>query len=438
MVLQSDEGPYNRAAGWDEQREAGRMTTADRTLIRVARIYTPDPTDADTVLVEAGRITAVATWPELGSAGDAAVLDLRPASLIPGLVDTHVHITGSASRTAPDDMRTEPPETLLLRAAENGRRALREGVTTVRDCGGRNDVVFAYRDAARRGIVEAPRVLVTGAPLTRTGGHGHWWGGEADTADEVRKHIRRQSKLGADALKVMVDGGIDTRGKARPGLLLFSARAMTEIVAEAADWGLPVAAHCLTTPGIRASTEAGVHSIEHAIFYDPIRGEAVFEPDLAAEIASREIWVAPGQAFAHEAFTQPAPGDLFARNAELFSTRLDHDAELRRSGARLVSGTDAGWYATPFGRYHLAPRLFVERVGMSPTEALRASTVEAAQSLGLADDLGAIRPGLAADVVAIDGDPGADVTALQRVRVTIAAGRVVHRGEDSEPLRASG
>ena len=335
-------------------------------------------------------------------------------------------------------MRNDAPETLLLRAAENGRRALREGVTTLRDCGGRNDVVFAYRDAARRGIVEAPRVLVTGAPLTRTGGHGHWWGGEADTADEIRKHIRRQSKLGADALKVMVDGGIDTRGKARPGLLLFSAAAMTEIVAEAADWGLPVAAHCLTTPGIRASTEAGVNSIEHAIFYDPQRGEPRFEPELAAEIARREIWVAPGQAFAHEAFTAPAPGDLFARNADLFTTRLDDDAELRRAGIRLVTGTDAGWYATPFGRYHLAPRLFVERVGMSPLEALRASTAEAARSLGLAGELGSIEPGMAADLVAVTGDPAADVTALERVRVTIAAGRVVHRADHpgQEPASA--
>lgn len=409
------------------------MTTAEAILVRADRIFDPEPVDADAVRIEDGRISAVGRWDALGAGSDARTLDFRPFSLAPGFVDTHVHASGSGARSAPADMRTDAPEMLLLRAADNGWRALREGVTTMRDCGARNEVIFAYRDAARRGLVRAPRVLACGSPLTRTGGHGHWWGMEADSPEEVRRAIRRQSKLGADGLKVMVDGGIDTGGLARPGLLLFDADALASIVAEAADWGLPVVAHCLTSAGIRAAATAGVHSIEHAIFYDTQGAGPAFDPSLADEIARRRIWVAPGQAFAYEVFTNPGPNDLFARNAKLFGTRLDDDAAMRRRGVRLVVGTDAGWYATPFGRYHLAPRLFVERVGMTPLEALRACTADAAESLGLEATIGTLRTGLAADLVAVEGDPSADVGSLERVRAVIAGGQLVHQAATAGP-----
>ena len=400
----------------------------ERVLVRGAAIYDPAATDADAVLIEGERIAAIGRVDEFGAASGASarVVDMRPCALVPGFVDTHVHSTGSGLRSAPADMRTDAPDVLLLRAVENGRRALAEGVTTMRDCGASNDVIFAYRDAARRGVVTAPRVLACGSPLTRTGGHGHWWGLEADTPDEVRRAIRRQSKRMADGLKVMVDGGIDTGGPAKPGLLLFDAGALSAVVAEAADWGLPVVAHCLTVAGIRASVEARVNSIEHAIFYDTERRAPAFDPALADAIAEAGIWVAPGQAFAHEVFTNPSPGDLFARNAELFGTRLDDDRAMRERGVRLVTGTDAGWYATPFGRYHLAPWLFADRAGMSPLEALAASTADAAESLGLSAVTGRLRPGLAADVVAVDGDPSSDVASLARVRAVFRAGRLVH------------
>jgi imidazolonepropionase-like amidohydrolase len=355
-------------------------------------------------------------------------VDLRPLSLIPGFVDTHVHITGSGLPSAPVDMWTDSNETLLLRAAGNGLRALQEGLATVRDVGANNSVIFAYRDSAKRGILPGPRVVASGGALTRTGGHGHWWGLEADTSDEVRKAIRRQAKAGAESLKVMVDGGIDIRGGARPGLLYFDEAALTEVVHEANDRGLMVAAHCLTLAGVRSAVGAGVQSIEHAIFFDVERNEAAYDPALVDEIVRRGIVVAPGQAFAHEVFTDPSAATTFPRNAELFHTRLDHDARMRSQGVRLVVGTDSGWYATPFGRFHLAADLFVDRVGMSPLEALRACTVESARSLRLADEVGALRVGLTADIVAVAGDPEHDVSALGRVVVTVHRGTVVHDG----------
>lgn len=378
------------------------------------------------MLVRDGLIADVGPWSRLSAASEAETVDVRPLAVVPGFVDTHVHISGSGSRTAVEDRRTESVEVQLLRAAGNGVRNLREGVTTVRDCGARNEVIFPYRDASRRGLLYAPRVLASGSPLTRTGGHGYMWGGEADSHEEVTRLIRRQSKLGADCLKVMVDMGLDGSGKARPGLLLFPAEELRSIVVEAADWGLPVIAHCLTAGGVRAATAAGVHSIEHAIFYDTDRGEHAYDPAVVEEIAHRGIWVNPGQTFAYDAIANPGPGERFARNAALFERRLEDDAKMLAAGVRLVSGTDAGTYATPFGRFALAPVLFVERVGMAPLAALAASTSDAAEAIGLAGKVGELRAGLAADLIAVDGDPEMDVSSLQRVRLTMVGGEIVH------------
>jgi imidazolonepropionase-like amidohydrolase len=399
---------------------------AQPTLIRGERIYDPGPAGGDTILVDGGRIAAIGAWSDLSTTQAAATLDLRPLSLIPGLIDTHVHISGSGTRNAVTDRRDEPDELQLLRCAGNGFANLREGVTTVRDCGARNQVVFTYRDAVRREALPGPRILATGSPLTRTGGHGSMWGGEVDTPDEARRVIRRQSKLGADALKVMVDMGLDGSGRARPGLLMFPADELEAIVREAADWGLGVVAHCLTLAGIRAAAEAGVHSIEHAIFYEPATGEHAYDARLVDEIARKGIWVNPGQTFAYEAISSADPGERFARNTAMFEARLEDSARMLEAGVRQVAGPDSGTYATPFGRFALAPLLFAQRMGMTPSQALAACTSDAAEAIGMAGEIGALRPGMAADVVAVDGDPGTDPASLERVRLVMQGGRVVH------------
>jgi imidazolonepropionase-like amidohydrolase len=403
-------------------------------LVRAARILDPDPTPADTVLIDEGRVVEVGSWAALSDV-TKRVLDVAPLSLVPGFVDTHVHISGSGTRSAVEDRRSETDQTQLLRSAGNGYRNLREGVTTVRDCGARNDVIFAYRDAVALGYLDGPRVLACGAPMTRTGGHGSMWGGEVDTLDEARRHVRRQSKLGADALKVMVDMGLDGAGRARPGLLMFEPEDLTAIVREAADWGLPVVAHCLTLPGIRAATAARVHSIEHAIFYDPVTEGHAYDESLVDEIADAGIWVNPGQTFAYEAISAPNPSERFARNAAMFEHRLADSARMLEAGVRLVAGTDSGTYATPFGRFALAPILFAERMGMTSLQALRASPSDAAEAIGRAGEFGRIRPGAAADLVAVEGDPERDGRSLERVRVVIQSGVVVR--DDGRPGTSS-
>lgn len=397
------------------------MTTV---LVRAARVLAADRRPADALLVRDGRIVALGRLGDLDTGSAEQTLDLGPLTVSPGFIDTHVHITGSGTRSAPEDMQRDPPAVLLLRAAANAQRALAEGVTTVRDCGAHNDVIFPFKAAANHGVLPAPRVLAAGAPLTRTGGHGHWWGLEADTDDEVRRAVRRQAKAGADCIKVMVDGGIDLTNH-QPGLLYFEPPELRLLVEEARRWRRPVAAHCLTAAGVRSATYAGVHTIEHAIFYEPDVDGTRYDPAVGEQIARQGIIVDPGHAFAHEVFTDPTAATTFPRNARMFTQRLEDNVQMLRQGIKLVPGSDAGWYATPFGRYALMPELMVSAMGMTPHQALLACTAVAAEAVGLERETGALAPGLRADLVGLESDPTDDVGAMARVRFTMVGGRVL-------------
>lgn len=412
------------------------------TLLRAASVVGVEEVDA--VLVKDGLIAEVGRQGGLGGPAPDRVIDLGSLVLAPGFIDTHVHMTGNGLPDAPLTIQEEPPAILSLRAAENSRQALAEGVTTMRDCGALNEVVFPFREAARRGVVAAPNILATGGALTRTGGHGHWWGLEADTPDEVRKAVRAQSKAGADALKVMVDGGIDL-GRHVPGLLYFDESDMELVATEARDWGLPVAAHCLTAPGVRAAVSAGVTSIEHCIFYELDVGDTRYDPEVGQAIVSKGIYVDPGLAFAYDVFTDPEAETSFPANARMFRSRLEDAGAMHAQGVKLVAGTDAGWYATPFGHYARQAELLVHASGLSAAQAFDSCTRIAAESLGLGSVTGSIEPGKEADLVALEGDPTQDISAMSRVRMTMVGGRVLFEAgvvtggerppDSAEPLR---
>lgn len=398
-------------------------------LLKASHVVTPESDSADTIVVDRDRITAVGSFADLapGSA-DAEIIDLPGLVLSPGFIDTHVHITGNGTVSAPIEIQQASRETLLLRAAGNAQAALAEGVTTVRDLGAPNSVIVPFRDAAAAGLFPSPHVLVAGAPLTRTGGHGHWWGLEADTADEIRTAVRRQSKAGVNALKVMVDGGIDL-GRHIPGLLYFKPDELRLAVDEAHDWGLKVAAHCLTAAGVRSAVLAGVDSVEHAIFYELDLDDTRYDPEIGAMMADRGVYVDPGPAFAYKVFTGPgAEHSMFAKNARLFRRRLEDDARMHEQRVPLVAGSDAGWFGTPFGQYALIPQLLVTESGLTARAAFDACTATAAESLGLGRETGTIRPGMRADIVALSGDPTADITAMARVQLTMVSGQVRYDG----------
>jgi imidazolonepropionase-like amidohydrolase len=170
---------------------------------------------------------------------------------------------------------------------------------------------------------------------------------------------------------------------------------------------------------------AGVRTIEHCIFFDVELDAMCYEPGLVDEIVRQGIIVCPGQAFAYEVFTDPSAATTFPRNAAMFDQRLADDARMWQQGVKLVPGSDAGWYATPFGRYALMPEMMVSHMGISPADAFSACTRVAAEAIGLTDT-GAIAPGLRADLIAVEGDPTEDLAALRRVKLTMVGGRIVY------------
>ena len=263
------------------------------TARRVANAETSAWLPDHAVLVEAGRITGVVPARELprDAAGTHRVHDLGDVSLLPGLVDVHSHLHCSATPDAYHLVTTESHDRLLLRAAANLRAVLLSGVTTLRDLGSRNEIAFPLRDAVRAGVIPGPRLLLAGTPITTTAGHCHMFGTEADTLDQVVVAVRRQKKLGADCIKVMATGGMFTP-TANPRTVQYPVETLTAAVREAGRLGMPVAAHTLSTAGIRNCVEARVDHLIHARWYSADAGKGLeYDADLARRIADQGQWV---------------------------------------------------------------------------------------------------------------------------------------------------
>jgi imidazolonepropionase-like amidohydrolase len=389
------------------------------------------------VLTDGDRITGVVPAAELPRdvTQTHRVHDLGDVSLLPGLVDVHAHMHCSATPDAYHLVTTETPERLLLRAAANVRDVLLSGVTTLRDLGSRNEVAFPVRDAVRAGVIPGPRLLVAGTPITTTAGHCHMFGTEADTLDQVVIAVRRQKKLGADCIKVMATGGMFTP-TANPRTVQYPVETLTAAVREAERLDLPVAAHTLSAAGIRNCVEAGVHHLIHARWLsgDPHKG-LEYDPELSRRLADQGQWVditVGLHLLGREAITAGAPPRTphWAVTATPVSEEehLETARDMRARGVRLATGLDMGMTYARFDASSANARAFVAWLGYSPWQAIRASTHESADSLRLAGTLGALRPGLLADLVSVAGDPGRDIGALGTAVDVVLGGRPVKLG----------
>ncbi|MYJ15406.1 MAG: amidohydrolase family protein, partial [Acidimicrobiia bacterium] len=245
------------------------------------------------VVVEGSRI--LAAGPEEAVAAprgpDVRELDYPDAYLLPGLIDAHTHLMfGAGEATYEEVIERDTDEIMLLRAARNAHIHLNAGVTTLRDCGARNQVTFDLRRGVDQGLSLAPRLLLSGRPVTVTGGHFWWCNGEADGVQGVRKAVRRLVEDGADFIKIMASGG-GTAGtdNRRPS---FSVEELRAIVDEAHNQGVPTTAHCIATQSIANALDAGVDSIEHATFIEP-DGSYRFNPHIAERIADQGVRVSP-------------------------------------------------------------------------------------------------------------------------------------------------
>ena len=360
-------------------------------VIRAGRLIDGTGTAAQhgqSVFIEDGRIVGIEASGDTPS--EAEVIDVAESTLLPGLIDGHVHLVFSAGPNPLGDLGVEDDQRLLLRSVAAARQALGAGVTTVRDLGGRGGVTFRLRDAINDRIIAGPRILAAGSPITITGGHCHFLGLEADDEVGVRAAARSQLKAGANCLKIMATGGRMTPGT-NVGRAQFSVAELRAAVDEARRAGVPIAAHALGAAGIRTATEAGVDTILGSMKHTP-------SDELSAGLREHIT-------------LRPQIIKALQRMVQL--------------GVPIVTGTDAGVSWTPFDSLALEIELLVTEVGLSPVQAINGATGLAARALGLADTLGTIAVGHAADLIVVDGNPAVDICALRKVRLVVQAGKIV-------------
>jgi imidazolonepropionase-like amidohydrolase len=351
--------------------------------------------------------------------------DFPGCTVLPGLIDTHVHLVFCAAATNEaviEQVTRETDAELLDRALANARAALRAGLTTVRDCGGKGRVVQEARDRIRRGEAEGPEVLSCGMPITTTRGHCHWLGLVADTPDEVRRAATRMLEEGADFLKVMATGGNMTPSS-DPMKAQYDAEALKLIADLGRAAGKHTAAHVLSRVALPGAVHARVRTVEHCDWrVEENRYE--FDPALADRIIAQGQYVGLTMSgIARRAFL-PEVDRLNLPLVRRLDQRFACERQMIAHGLRYTLHSDAGVRLTPIDRFDLGLRTAVLELGLSPAEALRACTATAAEAIGL-PDRGVLEPGKRADLVVVEGNPLEDVGCVGRVRAVMKAGQWV-------------
>ncbi len=343
--------------------------------------------------------------------------DREAACVVPGLVNAHAHLEMSGEADTVGSLALLTPGQRLLRAVENAAKALRAGVTAMRDLGGSNNIAIEVRDAINEGRIPGPRIAAAGRVLCMTGGHGWFVGREIDSPMEARKAVREERRAGADCIKLIATGGVLTKG-AVPGLAQLTEDEMREACTEAHRHGMRVAAHAIGTEGINNALRAGVDSIEHGMLLND-ESIALFKERGAYLVPTI---TAPCCILEHaEGGGQP---EFVVRKAREINEHMQ--ANLRRAfaaGVKFAGGSDAG---TPFNFHdrYADEVLMLQRVaGMTPHQALHASTAVAAELIGL--HRGILESGEPADFLCLDADIGRDPGALTRPVAVFKAGTQV-------------
>jgi imidazolonepropionase-like amidohydrolase len=380
------------------------------------------------VLVVDGRVEAILTAGE-PIPGDARRVDLAGLTLLPGLIDCHTHLVGEMEFGGVPGSMTSAAEEAFV-GARNARATVEAGFTTVRDVGTfRAFVDVALRDAIDRGWISGPRMQAAGAYITSPGGGGEVTGlardivlpadlrfGVVRSPAEARQRVRDLAAGGADVIKLIVTGAVLTRGT-RPGVVELDEPTVRAAVEEADAHGLFVAAHAHGAEGIKVAARAGVRSVEHGSLIDDEGIELlvrhgtylvadIYDGDWIAETGRRDGW----------------PVETMRKNDETTEAQRAGFRKAVEAGVRIAFGTDSGVYPHGLNARQFA---YCVRYGMTPLEAIRSATTVAAELMGWGDRVGALRPGLAADLIAVAGDPLADVDSLTDVRFVMRDGVVV-------------
>jgi len=413
---------------------AAPFVSAETVIVHAGRLLDVERgqyLENQAIRIEDGRITSINPHAKDAS-GDAHVIDWSAYTVLPGLIDLHTHLIGdiSSANIASPLLNSAAEDTLL--GVAHARATLEAGFTTVRDVGVyRAFTDVALRDAINTGLVEGPRMFVAGAYLTVSAGGGEVTGlapdvtvpaemrrGVANSVDEVRQRVREILGGGADFIKIIATGAVFTAGTT-PSAPEFTEEELRAAVQEAANAGSFVVAHAHGAEGIKRAVRAGVRSIEHASYLDAEGIELmrrhgtwlvadVYNGDYTEEVGGEGGWSA----------------EILRKNRETTDIQRLAFRKAVQAGVRIGFGTDAGIF--PHGQ-NARQFAYLVRHGLSPLDAIRSATINAAQCLGEERDLGSIAPGRFADMIAVRGDPLADVELLRKVEGVMKAGRLVTR-----------
>lgn len=393
--------------------------------LRAARVVVGDGTviEDGAVLVRDSKIEAVGKASEiLASQGEARQYDLGAGTLLPGLIDSHVHLGFDGSAEPVAHMMSSSDEQLLAVMFRSALDLLFAGVTTARDLGARGHLALAVQEAIEQGVMPGPRLVVANQPITPTGGHCWFMNGEADGVGEIIRAVRERHKSGAQYVKVMATGGFMTHGSA-PWHAQFDLGEMRALVDEARRVDLRVAAHAHGTPGIRNAVEAGVDTIEHCSW--ATRDGSVVDEDVIGGIVEQGIYVC---ATTNIRMVKPEIGDAVGRPrpTALLEARRERLQKMYKSGVQFIAGTDSGIDLVPHGAYAYGLEGLAES-GMPRLEVLTAATSRAADACGVSDLTGSLVPGKDADLLGVGGNPLEDLAALRSPELVMVRGRVFER-----------
>jgi imidazolonepropionase-like amidohydrolase len=377
------------------------------------------------IVIEGDKIVRVGPASSTQASAGATVINLPNSTVLPGLIDSHVHLTGDIKNVGYRGLGISVPRATLT-GARNARVTLDAGFTTVRNVGAEAFSDVALRDAINDGDIPGPRMLVSGPLLGITGGHCDnnllpWEyhateGGVADGVEAVQRKVRENIKYGADLIKICATGGVLSKGD-DPQASQFTQAELQAIVADAHRLGRKVAAHAHGAQGILWATEAGADSIEHASY---INDEAI------AAMKKHGTYLVPtlylGDWFLENAESLHVPPDIVAKAKVIMPAARKNVAHAFAGGVKVAFGTDAAVYPHGLNAHEFA---VLVKLGLSPLQAIQAATINAADLLGWSDKVGTLEPGKWADLIAVDNDPLQDVTTLERVKFVMKGGAVV-------------
>src|SRR5947209_19890960 len=396
-----------------------------RTVIRAGHVLDVQSgrmLDHQAIIIEGEKVVSIAA--DNASAGSGArVIDLSNAYVLPGLIDAHTHLTSDPSYSIERIGYSIPREALI--GARNARTTLLAGFTTVRNVGASGYADIALRDAINAGDIPGPHILASGPPLGITGGHCDdnefapemhvTADGVADGIEAVQHKVRQNIKYGADLIKICATGGVLSKGD-DPQASQYTLAEMKAIVADAHRLGRKVAAHAHGAQGMQWASEAGVDSVEHASYID----------DAAiAEMKKNGTYLVPtlylGDWFLENAEKNHVPDFLLVKAKAVMPAARKNVAHAFASGVKVAFGTGAAVYPHGLNAHDL--QVYTE-LGMSPIDAIRSATVNAADLLGWSDKVGSIAAGKYADMVAVSADPTKAVATLQNVQFVMKSGKI--------------